>query len=187
MSTCFGYENSNSASCRSFGMSISTGPGRPLRAMWNASLITRGMSSTRSTSQECFTIGIVMPVMSASWKASVPIRWVGTWPVMQTIGVESRYASAIGVTRLVAPGPDVAPAEAVGEHHADRQDHRDRVRRALPGDIGRRAVHGLEDARRLAADRRGWGKAEPAADRGGEVGEDVSEQVLGQDHVVGLG
>ena len=71
-------------------MSTSTGPGRPVRAMWNASLNTRGMSSTRSTSQECLTIGIVMPWMSASWKASVPIRCVGTWPVMHTIGVESR-------------------------------------------------------------------------------------------------
>ena len=55
-------------------MSISTGPGRPERAMWNASLKIRGMSSTSDTSQECFTIGMVMPVMSASWKASVPIR-----------------------------------------------------------------------------------------------------------------
>ena len=54
------------------------------------------------------TIGITMPVMSASWKASVPMRWVGTWPVMAISGVESRKASAIGVTRFVAPGPDVA-------------------------------------------------------------------------------
>ena len=30
----------------SFGMSISTGPGRPVEAMWNASMNTRGMSST---------------------------------------------------------------------------------------------------------------------------------------------
>ena len=46
-----GQPNANSASCRSSGMSISTGPGRPLRAMWNASLTMRGMSSARSTSQ----------------------------------------------------------------------------------------------------------------------------------------
>ncbi len=71
-------------------MSMSTGPGLPLRAMWNASLKICGMSSTAETSQECLTIGIVMPWMSASWNASVPIRCVGTWPVMQTIGVESR-------------------------------------------------------------------------------------------------
>ena len=46
-----------------------------------------------------------MPVMSHSWKASVPIRCERTWPVMQTSGVESIQASAIGVTRFVAPGP----------------------------------------------------------------------------------
>ena len=52
--------------------------------------------------------GIVMPRMSASWKASVPIAWLGTWPVIATIGTESMCASASGVTRLVAPGPEVA-------------------------------------------------------------------------------
>ncbi len=53
-------------------------------------------------------IGIVMPRMSASWKASVPICLAPTWPVIATIGTESMCASAIGVTRLVAPGPLVA-------------------------------------------------------------------------------
>ena len=53
-------------------------------------------------------IGIVMPRMSASWKASVPIAALGTWPVTATMGTESRKASAIGVTRFVAPGPLVA-------------------------------------------------------------------------------
>ena len=51
-----------------------------------------------------------MPVASISWKASVPIRSERTWPVMQTSGVESIHASAIAVTRFVAPGPDVAIA-----------------------------------------------------------------------------
>ena len=46
-----------------------------------------------------------MPVVSASWKASLPIRWVGTWPVRQTIGTESISASVSPVTALVAPGP----------------------------------------------------------------------------------
>ena len=45
-----------------------------------------------------------MPTVSASWKASEPIRWVGTWPVKTTIGIESISASASGVTMLVAPG-----------------------------------------------------------------------------------
>ena len=93
-------------------MSISTGPGRPLRAMWNASLKMRGMSSARSTSHECFTIGMVMPWMSASWKASVPIRWVGTWPVMHNdrrgveVGVGDRR-DQVGGAR--AGGGDATP------------------------------------------------------------------------------
>ena len=91
-------------------MSTSTGPHRPVRAMWNAALITCGISSTSCTSHECFTIGVVTPTMSHSWNASVPIRWLRTWPVMQTSGVESIQASAIGVTRFVAPGPEVAKA-----------------------------------------------------------------------------
>ncbi len=91
-------------------MSTSTGPQRPVVATWNAALITCGISSTSCTSHECLTIGIVIPVMSHSWNASVPIRFERTWPVMQTSGVESIHASAIGVTRFVAPGPDVASA-----------------------------------------------------------------------------
>ena len=46
--------------------------------------------------------------MSTSWNASVPMKAVGTWPVMASIGTESMKALAIPVTRLVAPGPDVA-------------------------------------------------------------------------------
>ncbi len=34
-------------------------------------------------------IGIVMPTMSASWKASVPMDALGTWPVMATSGTLS--------------------------------------------------------------------------------------------------
>jgi hypothetical protein len=94
-------------------MSTRTGPQRPVRATWKAALSTCGISSTSWTSHECFTIGVVTPVMSHSWKASVPIRWLRTWPVMHTSGVESIQASAIGVTRLVAPGPDVAIATPV--------------------------------------------------------------------------
>ena len=49
-----------------------------------------------------------MPRISASWNASVPIAADGTWPVMATSGTESIAASMSGVTRFVAPGPDVA-------------------------------------------------------------------------------
>ena len=41
------------------------------------------------TRKLCLVTGIVMPRMSASWKASVPIAWLATWPVMATIGTES--------------------------------------------------------------------------------------------------
>ena len=43
-----------------------------------------------------------MPVTSASWKASLPIIELGTWPVMTTMGTESMYAVASPVTVFVA-------------------------------------------------------------------------------------
>ncbi len=91
-----------------FAMSTSTGPGRPVEAMWKASAIRPGMSAGSVTRKLCLVTGIVMPRMSASWKASVPIIAALTWPVMATIGTESMWASASGVTRFVAPGPEVA-------------------------------------------------------------------------------
>jgi hypothetical protein len=57
---------------------------------------------------DCFVTGTSMPMMSLSWKASVPITAVATCPVMATIGIESMWASAIPVIRFVAPGPEVA-------------------------------------------------------------------------------
>ncbi len=78
--------------------------------MWYAAAIVAGMSSGRFTRKECLVMGIVMPTMSASWKASVPMRFENTWPVIARIGTESMCASAIAVTRLVAPGPEVAIA-----------------------------------------------------------------------------
>ena len=75
--------------CASFVMSTSTGPGRPVEAISNAAAIAPGISSADFTRNECFVIGIVMPTMSASWKASVPMRVEKTWPVMQTSGTES--------------------------------------------------------------------------------------------------
>ena len=73
----------------SLGRSMSTGPGRPVVATWNASFTTRGMSWASVISQLCLVTGIVMPVVSHSWKASVPMAVDGTWPVITTIGVES--------------------------------------------------------------------------------------------------
>ncbi len=87
---------------------MSTGPGRPVRAMWKASRTASATSAGLVTSMLCFVTGIVMPVMSASWKASLPTTGIGTWPVMATSGTESIFASASGVTRLHPPGPEVA-------------------------------------------------------------------------------
>jgi len=78
--------------------------------MWNASWIAFGMSRGSWIMIECLTIGMVMPEMSASWKPSVPIRSVRTWPVRNTVGTLSIIASAIGVTWLFAPGPLLASA-----------------------------------------------------------------------------
>ncbi len=51
---------------------------------------------------------MVIPVISTSWKESLPKEETPTLPVIATIGTESIYAVAIPVTRFVAPGPDVA-------------------------------------------------------------------------------
>ena len=53
-------------------------------------------------------MGRVMPVVSVSWKASVPMEARATCPTTATTGTESIWAVAIPVTRFVAPGPDVA-------------------------------------------------------------------------------
>jgi hypothetical protein len=88
----------------SFGMSTTTGPGRPLRAMWKAFFITSASWRTSLTRKLCLTIGRVMPTVSHSWKASRPMAATGTWPVMMTIGMLSMYAVAMPVTALVTPG-----------------------------------------------------------------------------------
>jgi hypothetical protein len=46
--------------------------------MWNASRIVSATSPGSFTRKLCFVIGIVIPVMSASWKASLPTTGVGT-------------------------------------------------------------------------------------------------------------
>ena len=47
-------------------------------------------------------------MMSTSWNASLPIKLLTTCPVIAISGDESIYAFAIPVTKLVAPGPEVA-------------------------------------------------------------------------------
>ena len=107
MLTVSGYWNSHLLAVTSFGMSTSTGPGRPVVAMWNAFFIVTARSLTSRTRKLCLTQGRVMPTVSHSWNASSPIACVGTWPLMMTIGIESMYAVAMPVTALVRPGPEV--------------------------------------------------------------------------------
>src|ERR1035441_6690872 len=86
-------------------------PGRrAAAAIWKARRMVGAMSSARVTRKLCLVMGRVMPVMSISWNASVPRTLEETCPVMQTMGTESSMAVAMPVTRLVAPGPEVAMA-----------------------------------------------------------------------------
>ena len=103
-----GHTKGATSAVASFEMSTSTGPGRPVSAMWNAALMAIGMSAALVTRKLCLVIGKVMPLMSASWKASVPMEVDATWPVIATMGTESMYASVSAVTRFAAPGPEVA-------------------------------------------------------------------------------
>ena len=57
-------------------------------------------------------MGSVIPKMSISWKESRPKKFAPTLPVMATTGMESMYAVAMPVTRLVAPGPLVRDDDA---------------------------------------------------------------------------
>ena len=68
----------------------------------------RKLLQTFFTMKLCLVAGRVMPKVSASWKASLPMSLEWTWPVMATMGMESIMASTRPVTRLVAPGPEVA-------------------------------------------------------------------------------
>ena len=88
-------------------MSISTGPGRPWVATWNAWWMVSDRAAVSLTSQLCLVQGRVMPTVSASWNPSVPIMNVGTCPVSTISGIESISASVMPVTALVAPGPEV--------------------------------------------------------------------------------
>ena len=69
-----GYHQSIIDWVTSLGTSISTGPGRPVVARWNAAATARGISWADFTRKLCLVMPIVMPVMSHSWKASVPIE-----------------------------------------------------------------------------------------------------------------
>ena len=75
--------------------------------MYSALETAAGISSGRVILQLHFVTGALTESTSVSWNASEPSRADGTWPVMQTTGVLSIFASAMPVIRFVAPGPEV--------------------------------------------------------------------------------
>ena len=93
--------------------------------------------------------------MSASWKPSVPISWVFTWPVMKTVGTESSIASAIAVIRFVAPGAGGGEGDA---------DFAARLGVALGGVPGALLVAGLDVAEVGVDDRVVHRQVGPAGD-----------------------
>jgi len=76
----------------------------------------------------------------------------------------------------------IAPAEKV-EHHSSSKDRAERVRNSLPGDVGGRAVDGLEKRGASGMDVAGGGEAESAGEFGGQVADDVAEEIVGDDDV----
>ena len=74
----------------SFRISMSTGPGRPERASAKASRTVSASSSTLLTRNVDFVMGIMMPMTSASWNASLPSWFALTLQVIATTGDESR-------------------------------------------------------------------------------------------------
>ena len=102
-----------------------------------------------------------------------------------------RAAEAFGWDPAGSPAADGPKRRGVGfaevlEHHHGAQDGGHGIRRPGPDDVGGRAVHRLEQRRTGAGGvevGRG-GHADAAGDGTGEVGEDVAEQVVRDDHVV---
>ena len=70
-------------------MSTRTGPVRPLPASWKAWRNDAAIWFGSRIMKLCFVMGIVIPMMSVSWKASRPQRSLLTCAVIATMGVES--------------------------------------------------------------------------------------------------
>jgi hypothetical protein len=88
------------------------GPGFSSVATRNALRTISGIASTRSTRVFHFVTGANMSTMSTTWWASLCSLSDEAWPVIATMGARSRKASAMPVTRFVAPGPSVPIATA---------------------------------------------------------------------------
>ena len=101
--------------------------------------------------------------------------------------VRQPSSSAAPTAASIAPRHVLAP-ERQPQHHRRRQDRADRVGAVLAGDVRRRAVDRLVQAERAVgglplAERRRRQHAEGAGEHRRLVGQDVAEQVLGDDDV----
>ena len=139
-------------------------------------------------------------------ESATPAAWIGQRDADANLSPPPRLASRSPISLGACPGcfgsragevrrdrgldagRRVRLAEVL-EQHRHRQHRRRRVGLALAGDVGRRAVHRLEHRRVGAAhvEVAARGEADAAGDRGRQVGDDVAEQVVGDDHVVAAG
>ena len=81
------------------------------------------------------------------------------------------------------PVRDVGARERVAEHHRERQDRRQRIRLVLPRDVRRGPVDRLVEALLPRVERRGGQHADRPREHRRLVGQDVAEDVAGDDHV----
>ena len=126
------------------GKSSSTGPGRPWRVSSKARLTTAATSSTARTWVFHLVTEREMPMASHSWKASVPIAAVATWPLMHSTGIESHMASSRPEVVLAMPDQTSRRPRRCGRccGHSPRR-HGQRPARDAP-------AHGAGAARRRA-------------------------------------
>src|SRR5436190_5597889 len=103
---------STAAPARFSGSSICVGPGFSSSATRNALRTISGTARGCSTRWFHLVTGSSIRTISTYWCDSLWSLSRPVWPVSATIGAWSRKASAIPVTRLVAPGPRVAIAIA---------------------------------------------------------------------------
>src|SRR5205807_7071693 len=68
---------------------------------------THGTWAVSFTCTDHLVTGLAISAMSTAWNASLWSRWVGAWPVMQMMGMESAHAVYRPVIMLVPAGPDV--------------------------------------------------------------------------------
>ena len=92
----------------SSGSSMMQAPGFSASAVLNALRITSGIVLALRIECAHLLIGWYMAIASMFWWLSLCSRYVPACPRMATTGARSMLASAMPVTRLVAPGPRVA-------------------------------------------------------------------------------